>query len=374
MIRLEKKQWVFLISLCINLLFLTIDYLDYYFNICYNYLFLFMGLTLIGLRKKVKKNFGFIFGMLFLCGMLAIIANDSGFGSIIILFWPFAIALAFMGCDPSKTFLLYISKIALLFLIVLVIKTYFIYDHSLYRYRVTPIAVNPNSTGFLIIYLYFLSEMDGNSSILNRLVKLILVFAGALQCGARTSLLAFVILIAGGPFIKRCITHHNITVGLIFFIIAFGSVFPFLYIMAFKIMDHVLFLGEDIFSGRQEIWVNVINYVKQNPQTWLFGTGYDNITFYPGAFNIHNAYWQMFAQFGLPITCVYFLVVIKIVNKSFHDRIDADIRFKAILIIMLTLLVGIMDTTLEWVPLLIFPGFAYGLLLSGKNDFEEIKR
>lgn len=113
------------------------------------------------------------------------------------------------------------------------------------------------------------------------------------------------------------------------------------YIPAFNRIS-VIFLDFDLAlsgggSGRNRVWEVAVELIKQSP---VFGTGvgtYTTITSnkYSMEAIAHNTYLQLAAQWGLPLTIIFFILVFILVIKSFRDKDDFNQVLNRMLIVLL---------------------------------------
>lgn len=320
--------------------------------------------ALLFMQMRINGKFLPHMALLIFSSVFILYMNGSGFGNVIYFAWPFAVSMVVSKDFLKERYIRCISRVALLFWVILSVKASFFYA----SYVLGDDVINPNTTALLLVYLYFLSDCGNRRarfSTFFRCAKAAITLFGIVQCHSRASLIAFVFLVVSRGFLRRHVFPSKArTTLLVLAVIAVGAFFPFLYIFLSQKISRgtIYFDGKDIFTGREFIWMKAIDYVRQNPSSWLIGTGY-NETFY-SSFNLHNAYWQMFALYGLPMACLYFMLILKIIRNSYKKENRGKLDEIAMLMILAYLIVGYFEVTLEGPFWLLFFGLSLGVLSS----------
>ena len=187
-------------------------------------------------------------------------------------------------------------------------------------------------------------------------------------------MIAYMLVLVLGMFVNKTIRKsRKIGMLIVVTVVAVGIVFPLIYTMLYfydVISYHTLFMGKRIFTGRQYIWLNLYEYLQVHTEAYLIGVGYNTELFSRGTFNLHNAYLMIFAQYGIPFLLV-FLRYIYCSIKKMYDNVGqiSDLQFKCYQVY--TLLVGVTETILSYLPNMIFIAMAIGIGIRSKK-MEEI--
>jgi len=300
-----------------------------------------------------------------------IVINHSGYGVLVQFIWPLAINYMFIYSELSPRS---IRRISTLMLAVWLISVAMSGSYSTTFFENAARSMrtegyNPNTTAIVIASSCFFVEMGLTSAYRPRLTRLLLYvvsFMAIYVTRSRTSLISFAVTAVSGllfrPLFKRS-RGFSLTVALL--IILVGTLFPIGYVIMFRnglIAGDANVMGKSVFTGRQYIWMNMWEYLKANKGAFLWGTGY-NIEFYGiGLFNVHNAYLQIFAQFGLPVLIIHLSYVLACVGRMFgRDGTLTDVQFTCYQVVLLTLLIGYTETIFSYMLTLLFGPVALGI-------------
>lgn len=375
------QEWLLLGSFVINMAFFSIDSIYNLTSSYIHYFFILISVCMITINRRIKleKKVIVCFILIIILSICALILNRSGMGNVTHFFWPITIMLIYKNGKHDHYFFGWLSLISHFFFYFLVLKAIFVYskiDASSLREIHDSGVVNPNLAGLMIVLLFFCCNISGKqTSWILKLFRLIAAGIGLLFCDSRGPLLALGVIIFLSVFFKPLIKNSGtFLIILLSFIITIGSLFPIIYVSIFKIgvLNNTEVFGKQIFTGRQWIWINIFDYVKRHKEAYWIGTGY-NTSFYvtagnsTGSFNPHNAYLMLFALFGLPITVLYLVFIIKIIKKSYKDGPLNEMQIQALWILMVVFIVGFFETTLSFIPDLIFTGLALGIIYEKKE-------
>lgn len=363
----------------LNLLFFLVDAVYNMTHSYIHYLLLTVSVCMMLSFRKLRTDLRFL-SMYLGCTVLGLVAlglNGSGIGNIVQMLWPMTLILVYGYNRLETNFYKNVAAIATVFLFLFALKAVLVYSKIDY----TSLAdihevhvVNPNSAGMLLVYLYLISDLGNDSSFSGmKLVKLLAVIIGLIQCGARASMIAFAGVILIGCFKKQICNNRKILILIVCSIIVLGTLFPFIYVEVYKsgVLGNVPILGKSFFTGRQLIWMRLFSYIEEHPITYLIGTGY-NTSFYisslgSAGFNLHNAYLMFFAQYGLVVTVLYLFLILNTIWRAYYCGHLEQVQLKAAMILLFTLILGFGEITLSYNATLIFPGMALGILRNKKR-------
>ena len=379
------QDWILLFAFFVNMVFFSVDPIYNLVHSYIHYFFLMIALGMLGINSVIrferKKTIVFLITIAF--AVLALRLNGSGIGNIVQLFWPMTIVFMFYNHSHNATFYSQLSLISKVFLYLLVLKSIFVYsriDASSLNAIHDSGVVNPNIVGYMLAYLYLMTDLGESKSTkpFFKLIRVIATFVGLAMCDSRASMIGLFGVILLKVFFGNIVRQKRgfLMLVLCSFIVV-GTVFPIVYVMIYKSgsFDNATILGKNVFTGRQYIWMNVFDYLEEHPRAYIIGTGY-NTTFYKafgsneGSFNLHNAYLMLFAQFGGVIFILYMAFVLVIVYKAYNHGALFMLQEKAVWILLITFFVGFGEVTLSFIPSLIFPGIALGVINNRKGAMQ----
>lgn len=136
---------------------------------------------------------------------------------------------------------------------------------------------------------------------------------------SRSSLLALVMFYILVFFVRNEIPYKKYK-KLIIIVLVLSLFFPLIYIQLYNIVGQSTFLGKNLFSGRQFIWRDAINYIKQYP---IFGSG--NEFAYNLGNNLltetsHNMLIGVWKAFGILPTVTFISMIVN----------DAVLKYKGV--------------------------------------------
>lgn len=374
--KMQLYELIILVAVVVNLVFFLVDsfYGSFYTRI--NYVLIVSGfLAVIATGKiRIKRTLLFGYVSLVLLAVLALHLNHSSVSTVVQLIWPLTLLVILSGKTLSESFINAVIRTSKLFILLYVAKTLFLYrgsDMSLYMTRNG--YVNANSTGLILIYLFWTSTIRNEKRGFNRseLIWIALVFTGVWFTNSRTSLLVFIgTIVLQLFFYERLRVNRKFLFVCLSIILVAGFAIPLIYVFLYesRMMGGATFFGKRLFTGREWIWMNTFNYFHQNPITFIIGTGYNDMFNLQGSFNLHNAYIMLATQYGLLVTIGYLACILRILWKSYNSGKLSPLKIKMVFVILTVLLVGLTEITLSYVPLLIFPGIALGILDNERSE------
>lgn len=366
-----------LFTFVFNLMYFLIDYFFWIIGIrLYKLLMIFgvfMLLFLFSKKFRLDKKTLILIPILIIIAFFALIYNNSGIGCIVQFLWPVILIVSFGSYTPSKDFLKILSLISRFFIILFTLKATIYYkgidlgDFLDNGGR----EVNPNSTALILAFLFWFSSLDNKESKKTDIIWLLIVCFGITNCSSRSSLVALLFTFFLYYFFSDKMCKKRLgTLFVSFSIMVIGVLFPIFYVKVFKsgVLRDGEILGKNVFSGREWIWMRFFDYLKNNTSAFLFGTGYNDSFYKSGSFNLHNAYLMIFAQYGIIVSLTYLIYLISIFANMYHKGAVGDLKLRMYFVVIINLFVGATETTLSYIPLLIFPAIALALCKNRKVD------
>ena len=303
--------------------------------------------------------------------MLVILVNHSGFGVLLFSLWPLVIIFVLMNLPMSPFYL------DILGLIMAATWAYGFVQSSRYSsyyfsnmlMMVREGTINPNTTAALTAMA---SLYVGMFLVKNRFSKAWLILVYGLSLGviyrtrSRGVLIAYFAVLAVELLFKRLITRcREFALFVLSAAILSGLLFPVLYVYLYKqgIITYEMELnGKSLLTGRQFIWLNLWSYLKGHKSAFIWGVGYNTTIYANGSFNLHNAYLQLFAQFGTLIFAIFLWFILWSVYRMYAGRgLISEVQFKCYEVVLLVLLIGLEETILTYFPFELFYAAALGI-------------
>lgn len=202
---------------------------------------------------------------------------------------------------------------------------------------------NPNGMGMIMLVCFML--LDRSKLTINTFIRLFLAALAAFAMfnyGSRNSILCLILYMLIVYFMNK--KPFVFSKGLIFGVVAVtGLLLPMLYVGSYDNADSrassAEVLGKSLYSGRQEVWSEVIHsqdevsIITGNSNTELFKS-------FPSE-SPHNMYLDISFQLGLPflLSFLFILYVCVVRNKKLSKK-----TFASVIII---LIYGFFETTFE---------------------------
>ncbi len=358
-----------IVNLAIMLSYPVYAAINDYFH---RYIFAFVVLMIVAGTKFEFSLMRIIGLVVFLgLGLLILKLNHSSLGAVFQFVWPLSIIYAIKNLDLSEY---YAERINIIMSVAWVLAIFEAYRNTSTYFYETDLGnhagmINPNTTAIVIagtcLFIGFYAEKI-TDSVWIKLFIYAVSLVGIHLTKSRGSLLALaVVIVVEFVFRNAIIRSRRFAVTLLTLAIFGGIAFPFIYIALYNtgiLTLSTTFLGKRVFTGRQYIWNNVVEYMLANKQALLIGTGYNEELYYAGTFNLHNGYIQLFAQFGLPVLLVYMIYLICVVSGMFGEKkYLTHHQFMCYQIILLTVCIGYGETIFSYIQCMLFYVIALGI-------------
>lgn len=250
-----------------------------------------------------------------------------------------------------------VSYTYVIFFIVLIcfsdrINTYYV-NTSIFDF-----TINPNVVAFLALLNSFfaINLIQNKYYVIKYIIVIFLSLFLLFDTGARTSLVAFLIFIflhivnKQKPILK--IKYNKYKFWVCFFIIAsFCVIYIYAFFLPTFLLDNKLIvLNKNIFTGRQIIWQEIINLMKQY---WFFGVGADYAFKNNELYSAHNFFLGYAATFGIPVMIGIIILLYRILKECFIKNKNKNTNYLFCIWIVL-LIVSTFETVLSYSPIIIF--------------------
>lgn len=279
----------------------------------------------IALNKIDIKLLTFIlFLALFL--IIGLTFTGGGIGSVVTFIFSILFFFLLRECKFSKTqinYILFLNICAILYLFV-----YSFFGRNNYNFYFLN-GYNPNSLGMILVYSFMMwSSFSVFSKRSTKFLFVILAISsliGIYHYKARSSLIALVCYLILLVVPQKIVTKKS-TMFVILCIIIFGTLFPMVYVKLYEAGVSITLFGKSLFTGRQEIWGNVLDLLEKNPFSILLGLGSDEHLWGYDSMNVHNNYLNIIVCFGLFIYLLYFGILVYYLNKTCERIKNHQIR------------------------------------------------
>lgn len=369
----SRCELISYIALILNILYSVFYPIYISLHDYYHYIVTIFAILIICSEKRFRYKKQVLLGViffLFLCAAM-IWANHSGFGVLVQIVWPVCIIYMFTQCHLSRNYIDRITFIMSIGWVLSMIGTLSYTEAYFEDFNKGIIAegINPNTIAIIIVATCFFVCMYLDKKKKPKSFKwaiYLISLIGLYRTHSRTSLAAFVAVLLVEIFLtKKVKWSKRFAIFIAVCVIVAAILFPFVYVGLFSsgIMDYsTMFMGKRLFTGRQSIWLNLWNYLKNDPSAFLWGVGYNTELYSAGTFNLHNAYLMVFAQYGIVVLLVYIAYFIRSISNMYgsEGRIS-DLQFKCYQILVYALIVGFGETVFSYIPNLIFIAMAIGI-------------
>lgn len=291
-------------------------------------IFILLMLFSFGKDSIKRKNLVYLF-LAAVMGAGALYFNGSGFGYLMFLIFPMFTASLLMKISLNKRFYSSLGAIVLCswgLAAVTSIGFRGSYIDSLMD-GASVDALNPNMVALVLGSAYWFvrawiqrSRLRGQLKPPVTLGFSAVTFGCILLCRSRTSLAALLsMILLDGVLGKRMRLSKKLAYAFYWGIVMVGILLPMGYVFLWEnsTLKNINILGKSIFTGRQYIWGNLFEYMKQNPKAIWIGTGYNTDFYVMETFNLHNSYMQIFAEFGIIVFIIYFLFLFYVLSKAY---------------------------------------------------------
>lgn len=213
---------------------------------------------------------------------------------------------------------------------------------------------NSNVMGLLTLVVdAYLMVLISNNGVTKKILHLnvfvaIFSFATITVFGCRSAQLGFLVfLIIAFAFPKLFCGKKRMRIILILGMVV-GMIFPFIYLKMLESgADNIVFplIDKPWFSGRDILWKQSVEWLKETPLSFLFGIG-SNYVQIPLGYNFHNSYISILVCFGIPATVAYFYSMFRCSELSIRRNEDNRFKSMQLALICMILVVSLVETTI----------------------------
>ena len=345
-----KREYANLLLIDILLIIIELMFLSSSLYALINKALLYISITitllllLINTRKTIRKNHKIIIIISAILLMVVSFAvHAGGLGSFLLILNFFALLyLANKQLLPRKGYR-HIYFLIAVFYLINAYATINVWNNFLTGKS----NINPNTIAMNILYAsIMIAAVIDNSLKKKRLFIILLIIINTiliLNCHCRNAIIALWIfaIIIFTPFLKRNVSKY--IDRYLWMIIPIEIIIPLLY--ANKSFGEVQFINDisnkEIYSGREIIWKEMFESLKDKSYGYFIGLGSHNATRIGIINNYHTWYLGILYMYGIPVMISYFYYLINKIKSLISPIIK--IGFLAIFI------TGIFETAAIWV-------------------------
>lgn len=277
--------------------------------------------------KVIGSTWNFLILMICVGSLIITCVLHSGLGSALMAFNLLIFAVVFNNISISQTLyrVIHILCAVLLTYYLLTIDMTTAYSTTVmdrFGNRLNANVVALWALAALLHWVSFLYTQETKRWLKGLLFVVLSVFAGyyIITCNSRTALVAVIFFWILCIFVRKPI-KNNAYRKISVILLLLSLLFPLIYIGLSGHVTNFQFLGKSFFSGRQNVWGDALEAIKEYP---IFGSGNDiMMTNVAGTYtsSSHNMLLGMWKMFGIiPTFTTAFFLVNNNNNASFGER------------------------------------------------------
>ena len=295
-----KQRLTFLLMLCVLICPFVFRYvgeselLTSVWGMLLTFIFL-MLCTVINFNLVIRRKDWLIFIVTIVLLLISFFINRSQ--GVVIIFLNLCMFLVVLNNVSFSLKQVQIMRVSAILLLCLLISDFrFFWKYGMLWIYDGYDRVNSNTYGILLLVLYFNVVSLIDLSIKNRILKKILFIVSTLvaiyyisQSDCRSALLSILFLVII-VFIEK-LNYKKV----LFVLVLAGFLVPIIYISLYETLGNIQFLGKSFYSGREAVWLNTWELIKNAP---ILGSGTNEKIFIgigiltESAHNIYLAFWK----------------------------------------------------------------------------------
>ena len=236
---------------------------------------------------------------------------------------------------------------------------------------------------FFCYSIYYITSFN-KKNICSQIVKilyLIITICAIGVLGSRTALLCLLLFMTLCDIYKRKktkIIKRGFALALI--LVLGGYLFPLIYIYLYSKYgsEGLVFLGKDLFTGREYIWNYNIENLISSPTSLLFGTNV--ISVYEIDNNLHNMYLTILIRTGVVGVSIYWFLFLGMLRRCIKgiqkesDTLHIKISHTHLYVFLLLaiLLYGFFEKSFTWAIFMPFGLYPFMVLMSNYYENKRI--
>jgi len=294
----------------------------------------------------------------------SIFINGGGIGSVLTFVIPLFMLLSF--CDlafsgGTKKLLTVFG----VFVILLLFLYSFPYGSNYQQYALT--KINPNTLGMFMMFfcmlICVLNELTTKRGKIGVALLFVLSVWGMYNYQSRGTTIAlfgfFLLLILPDRFFGK-----KRVLALVLTLILVGTLFPFIYLHLYNTGYSLEMFGKPLYTGREELWLNMFTLLKNNTVAFVFGMGSQTVL-WENDLNVHNNFFNIIVNFGMIGYALYYIFILSYITKLAKYIQQKTVRKPLLMFVCAVLLLGFSETTSLWS--VIFPFAYFGLIVANSK-------
>jgi len=122
--------------------------------------------------------------------------------------------------------------------------------------------------------------------------------------------------------------------------------------------------GKPLYTGREELWLNMFTLLKNNTVAFVFGMGSQTVL-WENDLNVHNNFFNIIVNFGMIGYALYYIFILSYITKLAKYIQQKTVRKPLLMFVCAVLLLGFSETTSLWS--VIFPFAYFGLIVANSK-------
>lgn len=296
----------YLLSYSINSLYMILSSFSGYI-LFFEYIFFFL---FINKKEEYSKKNYLLYVLFVLFIAFSCLFNNTGIGSIFNILNMF---LLFLISDNIR-----VSKICIKIIKLIIPICYILFIFSNHNF------LNPNFVGYIyLLYFIIITNLYGfkTKKSLNFLFSIIILiitlyYGNKYQC--RTAQIMSILYFIIKNFISQKVFKISILKKYLPITLTFGSIVcAYVYVSFWKknvAVDLSMFAEKKLFSGRNLIWNECFDLIKQKP---FFGVGSHQQLNSHFTYALHNSMMMVVTTYGIPVFIYFYYTLKKYINRIY---------------------------------------------------------
>lgn len=341
---------------------------NYYIYIYITFVFIALIFKLITKNFKLSKNELIIVTILFIHIILAMFLNNNTNGGFVTIIGTIILIYFFKDITYTKlTYKILLISFLLLGLYLTYISKNVITDRIIY--------INPNLIGQLLllstVIINTLKTKLNIKEIHIIIINFIFIY-GIFTCQSRASLVVTIIylIIIYIPILRNILRNKKARKICYITIILITLAIPYIYVYLYNnniTLQIFSFSDKNFFSGRQQIWIYLINHFKNfGDLFWGIGTNTNMLEVAKNA-NPHNVILFLIMNTGIVGMVMYLLYIYNIIFTIKEENYCTE----NVIGILALLLCGAFETIIVFAPINVFMCILIGMNFTKKSNKEE---
>ena len=340
------------------------------------YLNIVVCVCVIASNNKVNRKYFVVIILAIAFALITLLIHSGGLGSILTFVIPLVYIMAFADAEISEKSIKYVKIICV---VIVVYEFYYSFNYyGMFVYYIKG-KINPNTVGAFSMYAFlYYTALSSQKSKKNKIFFVILLITSCITMINCESRMTLVSLIVGILLMSIKITNGRFYNCVSLALIILGTIFPHLYVKMYSEGVQFQILGKSLYTGREDIWLNMENSMNNNITALLFGLGSKSNLFINHDLNLHNNYLGIIVNFGLIGFVICFSFILHFIWRGSLCVSDSRHRKLLIIFISTVLLYGFTETSYLWASVTMLSFLCLGLssnkFICDENDSMKNER